>query len=175
VPTHSPQPPSAALATLLRHPSVLPTFRPLMVDRHLATRTHLPHPPKMVIRSLCCRVRVHLHLRCKSLAVGVEHELINSCSLPYFFSINLTLSLLFLLWLTHRGSAGLHWTKKKRNGQSPPDHGRSSSVPMLNPQPRVRSLATPGFALRPFLCGDCGMNFARTQGESDPCRRNSRT
>jgi hypothetical protein len=179
-----------------------------MVDRHQATHTRLPsalvavykphhfrtnwtrdmsvaassHPLEMIIRSLRRRIWTHLHLMCKSLAAGVEHELTISHQLvlfiPRFFLINLTRSLLFFLWLTRLGSASRHLTKRKRNRnrRSPPlDHGSCSFVPTLNSRPGVRSFASPAVSLRPFLCNDCGMNFARTHGESDSCRRNSRT
>ena len=71
----------------------------------------------MVSRSLRRQVRIHLHLTCKSLAVDIEHELTIPNQLLFFilhlFSINLTLLLLFLLWLARLGSAGLHLTKEK--------------------------------------------------------------
>ena len=40
------------------------------------------------------------------------------------------------------------------------------SAPTSNPQPAVGPLAGPGFASWPFLCKDCGMNFAWTGGKS---------
>jgi hypothetical protein len=61
--------------------------------------TALSHPPEIFIRSLRHRVRIHLHLAGKSLAVGVEHKLTISHQLvlfiPRFCLINLTARFFF--------------------------------------------------------------------------------